>query len=196
MSNPIDEFEATRTVVKTLENFGADDQQRILRWAAEKLGLPGMGQAHSGSGKIEAPTGGAASASHGAASSGTDIKSFVGAKKPKNDLQFAAVVAYFHRFVAIENERKDAINQNDLLEACRKVVYKRPKKPAQTLLNAVNAGLLDKAGRGFFSVNSVGENLVAVTLPSGDVASPNTSTRSKKSNAKKSKRKRPAAKKK
>jgi hypothetical protein len=34
-----DDYEAVRTVVATLESFDANDQERILRWAREKLGL-------------------------------------------------------------------------------------------------------------------------------------------------------------
>ena len=96
-----------------------------------------------------------------------DIKSFVAQKKPKNDTQFAAIVAYYYRFEAAE--KKDSITQADLLEACRMANYTRPPAPGQTLRNALNAGLLDNPERGAFSVNSVGENLVAVTLP-GDGA--------------------------
>jgi hypothetical protein len=39
------------------------------------------------------------------------------------------------------------------------------KFPAQTLINAHGAGLLDTAERGAYAINSVGENLVAMTLP-------------------------------
>ena len=166
-----DEFDALRTIVKTLEAFGADDQNRILRWAAEKLGLSQPQRrtapaADLGSPGIppalpEVPLGGT-----------TDIKSFVAQKKPKNDTQFAAVVAYYHRFEA--PQKKDSITQVDLLDACRMANYPRPPAPGQTLRNAVNAGLLDRAERGAFSVNSVGENLVAVTLPGDGTGSSNS----------------------
>lgn len=158
-----DEFDAVRTIVNTLEAFGPDDQNRILRWAAEKLGL-------SQTQRSVAPT--IAPATLGPqpeSPRATDIKSFVALKKPKNDSQFAAVVAYYYRFES--PEKKESITQADLLDACRKTNYKRPPAPNQTLRNALNAGLLDKAERGAFSVNSVGENLVAVTLP-GDGVSP------------------------
>ena len=36
-----------------------------------------------------------------------------------------------------------------------------------TLNNAKNQGYLDSAERGAFQINSVGENLVAMTLPGG-----------------------------
>ncbi len=172
MSTSPDEFDAVRTIVKTLETFGAEDQQRVLRWAAEKLGLA---QPLS-RGSVAVPGSSVDPAKQQlteitSASGTTDIKSFVGLKKPKNDGQFAAVVAYYYRFEAPETERKQSINQDILLDACRKTNYPRPPAPGQTLRNAVNAGLLDKAGTGSFSINSVGENLVAVTLP-GDTQAP------------------------
>lgn len=167
-----DEYDALRTIVKTLEAFGGDDQSRILRWAAEKLGLGQLSRAQESTGTPAARGPGPETPK---AAGVIDIKSFVAQKKPKNDVQFAAVVAYYFRFVA--PEKKDSITQADLLDACRKANYRRPAAPGQTLRNAVNAGLLDKAERGAFSVNSVGENLVAVTLPGDDMASPDSAPR-------------------
>lgn len=158
-----DEFDALRTIVKTLETFGAEDQNRILRWAAEKLDL---GQPQR---SVAPMTPSPAPDPQPEPPRATDIRSFVALKKPKNDTQFAAVVAYYYRFES--SEKKESITRADLLDACRKTNYKRPPAPDQTLRNAVNAGLLDKAERGAFSVNSVGENLVAVTLP-GDGTAP------------------------
>jgi hypothetical protein len=162
-----DEFDAVRTIVNTLESFGPDDQNRILRWAAEKLGLsqPPKSAGH----QTPDPTLGRQADLPRPSPGAINIKSFVASKKPKSDSQFAAVVAYYHRFEA--PEKKDSITKADLLDACRQANYQRPPAPGQTLRNAVNAGLLDKAERGAFSVNSVGENLVAVTLP-GEGTSP------------------------
>jgi hypothetical protein len=159
-----DEFDATRTIVKTLEAFGGEDQSRILRWAAEKLGLS-QAQKSAGPPSADLPPG-PLSPGTVRSTNTVDIKTFVTEKKPKNDMQFATVVAYYHQFEAAE--KKDSIKEADLIDACRKANYPRPVTPGQTLRNAVNAGLLDKADRGAFSVNSVGENLVAVTLPGDD----------------------------
>jgi len=175
MSTPApDEFDALRTIVKTLEAFGPDDQNRILRWTAEKLGLgqtPLVTLPAGSTGSNVLPSAPAAPPSGGA----KDIKNFVEQKKPKNDMQFAAVVAYFYRFEAAE--KKDSITKADLLDACRLANYTRPPAPGQTLRNAVNAGLLDKADRGAFAINSVGENLVAVTLPGDGTAAGNSGPR-------------------
>lgn len=191
-----DEFDALRTIVKTLEAFGSEDQSRILRWTAEKLGLSQVPRAASPA----APATAAPFPQPEPQTSGgpKDIKSFVAQKKPKNDSQFAAVVAYYYRFEAAE--KKEAITQADLLAACRMANYTRPPRPGQTLLNAMNAGLLDKAERGAFTVNSVGENLVAVTLPgdgttSGDPAPRQRARKNRGRNTKKAHPKKATAKK-
>ena len=167
-----DEFDALRTIVKTLETLGAEDQSRILRWAAEKLG---HSQPVPPASTSDTPAEPATQPSTAKPASATDIKSFVAQKKPKNDSQFAAVVAYYHRFEA--PEKKDSITQADLLDACRMANYPRPPAPGQTLRNAVNAGLLDREDRGAYTVNSVGENLVAVTLPGDGTASGDSAAR-------------------
>lgn len=101
-------------------------------------------------------------------SAGTkDIRTFIAEKDPKKDVQVAAVVAYYHRFEAPLSDRKDAINKDDLQEAMRLASRPRFKNPLQTLANAHILGLLDRGPeKATFAINSVGENLVAMTLPS------------------------------
>ena len=170
-TKPTDDIDAFRMIAEVLKDFKPDDQQRILRWSSEKLGLQ---QSFAGPG---APTvEQAASLQHRAApasadaekdgGSGQDIKTFIRTKNPRNDVQFAATVAYYLQFEAPPSERKSSINKEDLQEACRRAGRDRLKNPRQTLWNAHTLGLLDKTGeRGHFSVNTVGENLVAMTLP-------------------------------
>jgi len=166
---PPDDIDALRTITQALESFGADDQMRILRWASEKLGItpvstpPQTPPTPTPPGSAPLP-GTSTPAVPGIPGGRVDIKSFVASKQPKNDTQFAAVVAYFHRFET--SPTKESITQEDLQEACRLANYTRLKKPGQTLQNAVRSGLLDNAARGAYSINSVGENLVALTLPS------------------------------
>ena len=56
-----------------------------------------------------------------------------------------------------------------------------------TLTNAKNAGYLDAAGNGKFKLSSVGENLVAITLPGNGTAG--ASRRSTKKSIRKSTKK-------
>lgn len=83
------------------------------------------------------------------------------------------MVAYYHRFEAPPSERKDAINKDDLQEAMRLAGRPRFKNPRQTLANAHILGLLDRGSeKATFTLNSVGENLVAMTLPGTENSSP------------------------
>lgn len=177
MNNTSDDLEAVRTIVSTLQGFEEKDQERIIRWAREKLGLitnlAAPITAHQVSPSTITP------AEIQSENRSTDIGTFVRSKNPVSDVQFAATIAYYYRFEAPANERKDTVASADLQEACRKVNRKRLNDPADTLNNAYKLGLLDKgAERGYYSINSVGENLVAMTLPQQTQAS--VSTRSRK----------------
>lgn len=172
MSKPQkDDFDAVRTVIDALTGFEAEDQERILRWAREKLGLKAQSPSPLAAAPAHAPApaaGAAPPASATAAGNASDIKTFVQAKSPSSDNQFVAVVAYFYRFQAPVQIRKDTITGDDVLEACRLTGRQRPSKISQTMVNAHNQGLLDRAeGRGTYAINTVGENLVALTLPAG-----------------------------
>ena len=180
MSATNDKFEAAKTIVETVKTFDLKDQEMIFRWAAESLGIAGPIVASSPVSQSASPQSPAHGSQHGAqAQPGAqstsaptqDIKTFVAAKSPKSDVQFAATVAYYYQFLAPQAHRKTTITQEDLLDACRKADWQRPPSPYQTLNNAFHLGLLDRPEKGTFSINSVGENLVAMTLP-GDTSAP------------------------
>ena len=163
-----DDLEAVRTIAAALAPFKKDDQERIIRWAREKVGLsipPAETPAtETVPGASAVP---AAVPQHHAATPHptSNIKQFVELKAPKSDMHFAAVVAYYHRFNAPAAERKSTVTAEDLQDACRKADRERLTRPGQTLINAYHAGLLDREDRGQFGINSVGENLVAMALP-------------------------------
>jgi hypothetical protein len=165
MSTPkLDDLEAVRTVVEAVQDFQPDEQQRILRWAIEKLGI----SVQVSSGYTPPHTPGTPLSPPSPSGGTTNIKSFMLEKKPRNDVQYAAAVAYYYRFEAPEAEKKDAIDKDDLQEATRKAIRERFGNPLQTLNNAHKLGLLDRGSeKGTFIINSVGENLVAMTLPDG-----------------------------
>lgn len=181
MSKPVDDLEAVRTVVDALQGFTDEEQQRIFRWAAEKLGLkpsstatqsvvPQSTQDAQERSSLAAPP---------SAASGQDIRSFVVAKQPRSDIQYAAAVAYYHQFEASQAEKKKCIGGDDLQEAARKTGRERFKRPDQTLRNAHMLGLLDKGDEaGTFCINTVGENLVAMTLPGNGTEQPKRAKKS------------------
>jgi hypothetical protein len=164
----VDDLSAVKTLIDTLQPFDKADQERIVRWALEKLGLStgvtvqnnpqtsSLPQAHS------QPTGSLAR------NGSVDIKTFVNAKNPTSDNQLAATVAYYYAFEAPAELQKEAITSLDLQDACRQCARPRLGDPGKTLRNAHDMGYLDKAGdRGAFKISTVGENLVAVALPGG-----------------------------
>jgi|SRR5579875_634121 len=164
-----DDLEAVRAVTSALEGFESSDQERIIRWAREKLGLPGAAPSSPvAPAVLQSSAEPGVSPAHPGGSKGParDLKTFINEKAPKRDVHFAAAVAYYYRFEAPEPQRKLEINWQDLQEACRLANRRRLKVPLQTLRNAHMLGLLDKGTqRGYFALNAVGENLVAMTLP-------------------------------
>lgn len=179
MSSKPDDLEAVRSVADTLQPFANDDRERIIRWAREKLGM-NTSTAVASAVRVEvgtdAPRDGAAAGTQ----SVVDIKKFVNEKAPKSDVHFAATVAYYYLFKASENQRKDAITKEDIVEACRQVDRKRPKRSAQVLVNAYHDGLFDRGERGSYKLNSVGENLVAMALPGANETGKTPTRRNKK----------------
>lgn len=166
MATQPDDLQAVRTLISTLEAFPEADQQRIIRWTMEKLGLATKNVLSKPAGKETiVPTAGGAQVPARSAR-GRDIKSFVEEKAPPSDMQFAVTVAYYYQFEAGESERKDSITAKDLQDAARKAKRHRLRNPGQTLRNARYNGYLDSADeRGAFKVDTVGENLVAMALP-------------------------------
>lgn len=165
MSDDVNEFEIAKSISDLLKRVDSARQQRILRWVAESLDvtlhvrsvLPHEDSTHK-----------ALDVSQSAPSESSrlqpiDIKSFVASKTPKSDNQFAAVVAYFYRFVAPDHQ--ETISAETLQDATRLAGRTRLGNPLATLNNAKQQGYLDAAGRGLFRINTVGENLVAMTLP-------------------------------
>jgi hypothetical protein len=166
-----DDLEAVRAVVSALEEFDTKAQERILRWAQEKLGLVAPARAPLSPVPALAAASSQPRVPHASAGGTPDIKSFVERKNPTSDTQFAATIAYYFRFEAPPELRKDSITSSDLQEACRQVGRTRIRYPVQTLVNAHGQGLLDRGDRGAYLINTVGENLVAVALPADSSSS-------------------------
>lgn len=164
MSQQPDDLEAVRILVTTLEKFNENEQERIIRWAREKLGLASTQQSLT-SQSIPLPNMQSASPSV-QDNAIKDLKTFVNEKNPTSDMQFAATVAYYYKFEAPTSQRKDSIDSEVLQDAARLAGRKRLSRPVQTLVNASFNGMLDKTEqKGSYKINTVGENLVAMTLP-------------------------------
>jgi len=145
------------------------EQERIIRWVTESLDLvapPNVSPGNPPAATHIVPQINAQPPQTSSTRS-KDIKTFVNEKNPKNDVQFAAVVAYYYRFECPQADRKDVLVPKDLDDAGRLARGYSFKNSRTTLGNAVKLGYFDRAGNGSYKVNAVGENLVAMTLPSG-----------------------------
>jgi hypothetical protein len=175
------DFMAAEEITGILRGREQAEQERIVRWVCESLGFS-LGNAQLPLQRQAAP---APVVQHSpmaiapdVAPRAVDIRTFVQEKQPKSDVQFVAVVAHYHRFIAPEGERKETMTTGDLQTAAR--LAQRPvfKTPSVPLNNSVQMGYMDRAGRGAYRLNAVGENLVAMTLPGGgDVAASPTKRR-------------------
>lgn len=163
MSTKPDDFDVAKTIVQALDPFDNKEKEKIIRWVCERLGISQQTLVKS----IPQQEVIVQTTQH-QTGTGKDIKSFLAEKSPKSDNQLAAAVAYYFMFEAPVNERKTGIKADDLQNACRLGGLSRLKRPDQTLINAHNVGVLDKGTeKGTYSINAVGENLVAMTMPSG-----------------------------
>jgi hypothetical protein len=193
--DPSDEFSAAKKIVEALKGLERPQQERAIRFASEALGLQlAKSPSVAPSPTLSVAAGSQPSAGTHFTTSETnrqvDIRQFAASKNPKSDQQFAAVVAYYYQFEAPPDERTDVINAEILGNAARLTNRRRPSRHA--LNNAKRAGYLDSTGHGNFRLNTVGENLVAITLPGGEassgaraVARPKPTRRKRKTSAKK-----------
>ncbi len=167
------DFMAAEKIKAILSGREKPEQERIVRWVIESLGIgvlasgTGTQAQHAPPAQPAQPPAPSNAQAHPGLGSGRpkDIKAFVEEKQPKSDMQFAAVVAYFHRFEVPPASQKEAITSEDLQDAARLSGRSRFRSPTVPLNNSVNQGYLDRAGRGTYRISAVGENLVAMTLP-------------------------------
>lgn len=171
-----DNLEAARIVRDALDGFPQEQQRLILRWAAESLDLEPVAPALRNPGNLIEPKPQPARVASAPEAppvpakpiglTGKDVKTFIDAKSPQTDIHLATTIAYYYGFEAPEAERKTDIDAKFLRDALRHAG--RPGQlvnPQKTLNNAHAAGLLDRSSPGKFTINSVGENLVGMTLP-------------------------------
>jgi hypothetical protein len=162
-SNPVLAFEAGKVVFEALKDLPKPQQEQVLRWVAETLGttsVPGSTFSPPPATPLT-PT----SVSPSTPGAPMDIASFVAAKQPRSDIQFVTVVAHYYRFEAPVKDRLNAITAAVAQDATRLANWDRLKAPTSTLNNARTLGYLDRTGRGEYSINTVGENLVARSMP-------------------------------
>lgn len=176
-TEPTDDFEIAKFVFEKLKDLSRDRQERVLRWVAEGLGV--SNPTSTGQASLPPDPGHLQPGPTPSGQGPKDIKSFVAEKNPKSDQQFVTVVGYYYRFETPPAQRKETIDAKIVQDAARLAGRERLMNPKATLNNAKNSGYLDSAAPGEFSINTVGENLVAMTLP-GDGSATTVSTKKKK----------------
>ncbi|PZR07342.1 MAG: hypothetical protein DI536_28235 [Archangium gephyra] len=178
-----------------LTGLSAEEQVLAVRFAVETLRLDFSSVYSPRTSHVPMPDrttppttgGGISHFDNGPRHASTDIKSFTNQKQPKSDQQFAAVVAYYFQFEARSEDRRETVNADIMKDAARLAGWPQVKRWAMTLHNAKNAGYLSGAGTGEFKLSSVGENLVAITLPGGSTVEKPTRSRPSPRSKKKAK---------
>ena len=178
-----DDFEAAKVIAEKLQGIPKARQERVLRWVAESLGMLAIPQAPANPPPaVPSPAPAAippvtppANISHP-----VDIASHVREKRPRSDIQFVTVVAHYYKFVAPVEQRRNTITAAAAQDATRLADWDRLTDPKSTLANAKRQGYLDSRARGEYEINTVGENLVARSLPGNAESSGSGSAKASK----------------
>ncbi len=95
-----------------------------------------------------------------------DIRTLKEQKQPKSAKQMACVIAYYLRELAPEAERSETVTAKGLEKYFKQANFKLPKTIGQILPDAKASGYFEAAlGKGEYTLNAVGYNLVAHNLP-------------------------------
>ena len=181
------ELEAIDQVLKALSGLDEAARSRVVTYVFQRIGLAMPAQtaipSNASPPPLNPPMPPAAGTS---ATQITDIRTLKESKAPKTDTEMAALVAYYLKHHAPPDERKDAIQREDIEKYFTQADYPLPKKPEFTLPNAKNAGYFDAAGRDLYKLNPVGHNLIAHGLSEGKTnAQRSKGGRKKKANPRK-----------
>lgn len=95
-----------------------------------------------------------------------DARSFFQEKSPSSQSEAITVAAYYLTELAPPDVRAPAIDAKHATDVFRQARYPLPKRVAQVLVNAQNAGYLVRVGPGEYKLSPVGFNLVEHTLGS------------------------------
>ncbi len=170
MSEPVDqEVEAIKAVLTALAPLSEKARASVLDYVVRRLSVPSLTP------RLPAPPApaGIADVDSGGAGRGASpvhIKQFKEESGPRSANEMAAVVAYYLANVAAPAERKASVNHKDIESYFKIAGFRLPRRVRQTLPNAKNAGYFDLVGEGEYRLNAVGHNLVAHSLPRGQLA--------------------------
>lgn len=166
MSSPAEDAEirAIEQVVLALDQLDEEARARVLDYAFKRLGI----RSSVNSDYVEQSperTENLVPEPEPSTSVTRDVRSLRDEKQPRSANEMAAIVAYYLADIAPSDDRKREIGTSDIEKYFKQAGHPLPKAPDQTLRNAMAAGYLDSASRGLYSLNPVGHNLVAHSLP-------------------------------
>lgn len=182
------ELDALNALVKALRPLPPESQRRVVDSAMVLLGT-GHAQRAEATPSTVGPQGSAIGNV-----TARDIRVLKEQKVPETANEMAAIVAYYLAEIVSPSEQKKTVDIADIKKYFKQAQYPLPSNVPMTLVNAKNAGYFDAAGGGQYKLNPVGYNLVAHTLPRSQSSEKLTSSRRRKANKKRA-RKKPAGRK-
>lgn len=163
--------QAIDQIIEALESLDPDTRQTAIDAACSHLGLNPIGNSlrtalpHTPPGvepalPLTQPTPPAAHTQK------IDIRTLKEQKQPESAKQMACVVAYYLKELAPQTEQKNTVIAKDLEKYFKQAKFILPKTIQQILPDAKQSGYFESAtGKGEYSLNAVGYNLVAHNLP-------------------------------
>jgi hypothetical protein len=155
------ELRAINAVVEALKPLRDDERKRVLEYVLARFGAV----------PLQSPIGGVSASGSASVPLSSlvpvqavqvqDIRSLKELKGPKSANEMAALVAFYLSEIAPESERRDAVTKADIEKYFKTAGFKLPADANFTLVNAKDAGYLDRIGSGKYKLNPVGYNLVA-----------------------------------
>jgi hypothetical protein len=163
------ELQAMSAVVEALKPLQEEQRTRVLEYVLGRFGaVPLQPQVVS----VAAPASTPGSTPPGGSAYTTavqDIRSLKETKKPKSANEMAALVAYYVSELAPIGQRQKAVTKADIEQYFKSAGFRLPADASFTLVNAKDAGYLDRIGSGQYKLNPVGYNLVAHRMGVEDV---------------------------
>jgi len=163
------ELKAMNLIVAALKPLREEERKRALEYVLVRFGTA---QLQTQSSSLAAPplTAGAGTTTEAPPAIGTihDIRSLKEAKRPKSANEMAALVAYYLSELAPVAERKTEIAKADIEQYFKSGGFRLPADANFTLVNAKDAGYLDRVSSGKYKLNPVGYNLVVHRMGARD----------------------------
>lgn len=169
MSDSVDqEVEAIKAIMTALTPLSEKARASVFEYVVRRLSIPQLAASPLAPPAAEGARTPSSSGLPSTASS-MHIKQFKEEKGPRSANEMAAVAAYYLANVAPPAERKTTINQKSIETSFKIAGFPLPRHVRQTLPNAKSAGYFDLVGDGEYRLNAVGHNLVAHSMPRGQV---------------------------